>query len=383
MTVHKKMLKRFTTGILLILCAAVLAGCGGAGDKTYSPTEKNVKLLGRTFMHDDILWASYTASGIEFKYEKATKVEIALVGDYTSGKSGQKSNYPKYSVFVNDVEYEMGMLSEKEKIISIDVDKSETGVIRVNKVSESANSTMGIKSVTTDGKIRPAAKKKLNIQFIGDSITCGYGVEGAMGDSFSTSNENGLKTYAYKAAQKLDADYTMVSYSGYGVVSGYTTSGKANTASLLPKYYDKLGNSGAAINGGTKVNTFTWDFSKDKFDFVVINLGTNDNSYVAGKADRKTEFENGYVSFLKTIREKNPKAYIICSLGMMGQDLYGSIEKAVSVYSAETGDKNVGCLKFDVQDANKDGVAVDWHPTEATHEKASQKLVDYINNVKK
>ncbi len=368
---------------IMLLSLVMLAGCGKSGETTYELTDKNVKLLGRTFVNDNILWASYTASGIEFKYEKASKVEIALVGDYTSGNAGQKNNHPKYSVFVDDVEYETALLSETEKTIVIETDKEKTGVIRVNKVSESANSTMGIKSVTTDGKISPTAKKKMNIQFIGDSITCGYGVDGANGDSFTTANENGLKTYAFKAAQKLDADYTMISFSGYGVVSGYTSSGTANKASLVPKYYDKLGNSGTAIKGGKKVNTFTWDFSKDKFDYVVINLGTNDNTYVGGKADRKTEFETAYVSFLKTIREKNPSAHIICSLGMMGQDLYPSIEKAVAAYSQETGDKNISCLKFDVQDANKDGVAVDWHPTEATHEKASEKLVTHIKELNK
>lgn len=37
-------------------------------------------------------------------------------------------------------------------------------------------------------------------------------------------------------------------------------------------------------------------------------------------------------------------------------------------------------MKFDVQN-QADGYAADWHPTEATHEKAAQKLTDEIKSI--
>lgn len=45
---------------------------------------------------------------------------------------------------------------------------------------------------------------------------------------FKNSTENGSKTYAYKTAQNFDADYSIVSVSGIGVVSGYTSAGVLN-----------------------------------------------------------------------------------------------------------------------------------------------------------
>ena len=55
----------------------------------------------------------------------------------------------------------------------------EQCTIKIVKLSEAAQSTMGIKSieVTSKGDITPTENKEKFIEFIGDSITCGYGVE--------------------------------------------------------------------------------------------------------------------------------------------------------------------------------------------------------------
>ena len=109
-------------------------------------------------------------------------------------------------------------------------------------------------------------------------------------------------------------------------------------------------------------------------------IGTNDSSYTRNDEAKKAAFVKGYIDFLKQIRSKNPTATIFCTLGTMGQDLYPQVEEAVASYSKETGDKNITSLEFDVQNMN-DGVCVDWHPTEATHEKASDTLADYMSYV--
>ena len=61
----------------------------------------------------------------------------------------------------------------------------------------------------------------------------------------------------------------------------------------------------------------------------------------------------------------------------MGDRLYPYVEKAAADYTAQTGDTNISTMKFDVQSPD-DGYAADWHPTEATHTKASAKLVEKI-----
>ena len=89
------------------------------------------------------------------------------------------------------------------------------------------------------------------------------------------------------------------------------------------------------------------------------------------------EFAASYVEFLKQIREKNPDAPIVCTLGIMGGTLCDAIDLALLNYQQETGDKNISAMRFDMQ-SQEDGYAVDWHPSAATHEKASDKLSAYI-----
>ena len=99
-----------------------------------------------------------------------------------------------------------------------------------------------------------------------------------------------------------------------------------------------------------------------------------------GKPDRTEEYIAEYVEFLKKVREYNPDAAILCTLGIMGDDLYAAAADAVERYQTKTGDSNVFPFKFDVQSYN-DGFAADWHPTETTHTKAAIKLTAKIREI--
>ncbi|MGN1340889.1 MAG: SGNH/GDSL hydrolase family protein, partial [Oscillospiraceae bacterium] len=123
-----------------------------------------------------------------------------------------------------------------------------------------------------------------------------------------------------------------------------------------------------------------WDFSQFVPDFVVINLGTNDFSYTGADEERIADYTTSYVDFLKTVRSDNPDAHIICSLGVMGDNLYPAVEEAVSSYTSETGDTNVSAFHFTPHNGST-GYAADWHPTEATHEIAANELVEYIKSL--
>ena len=78
---------------------------------------------------------------------------------------------------------------------------------------------------------------------------------------------------------------------------------------------------------------------------------------------------------------ENKDAQIICTLGLMGGDLFPAIEEAVKSYSAETGDKRVSTLRFANQQMS-DGIAADWHPTEKTHAKAAKLLTEKIQSLR-
>ncbi len=348
--------------------------------KTYIPAEGLVKVLGRADFVDDTLWMVHSGSGAEFTFV-GTKATIAMQCDSTI--MGSKDSQARIAIFVNGECVVDDMIDKMGEVFTVfESETQEECTIKVVKLSEAAQSTVGIASIEVEcvGDIQPTAEKEHLIEFIGDSITCGYGVEDEdRNHHFSTKTENNMKTYAYKTAEALDADYSMVSFSGYGIISGYSGDGQKHSDQTVAPYYEKLGFSYGAYIGKYAADV-AWDFAKRQPDVIVINLGTNDESYTKTDAAKREEYVAGYVDFLKLVRKNNPDATIFCTLGIMGDALYASVEKAAQQYSTETGDTNIHTMKFAVQSAS-DGYAADWHPTEATHTKAAEKLTKEIQTV--
>ncbi|MBR1640087.1 MAG: hypothetical protein IJ688_11940 [Treponema sp.] len=367
---------------LIIAALLLVATFSTAFAKDYIPNAENVKFLGRTHLEKDTLWTFFSSSGAAFNI-KAKHLDVTFAGDSGTPMRKDNGSAARVAVFVNgERKLDQLIMKQEETFTVFDGTETVEGEVRIIKISESANSIAGIKciSVDDDGKISPAAEKSLKIEFIGDSITCGYGVDDEdRNHHFATATEDNTKTYAYKTAQALDADYSMVSVSGWGIASGYTSAQK-NPDSVLPKIYGKTGYTYGNKFNGKQPQSLNWDFSRFVPDIIVINLGTNDNSWTKGDAKKTEEFTKSYIAFLKQIRSLNPKAQIICSLGIMGGDLFPTIEEAVKIYSAETGDGKVSTLRFANQ-SMADGIAADWHPTEKTHAKAANLLVQKIKSL--
>lgn len=347
--------------------------------------------LGRTAYHEETktLWCSLSGTGVSFRFF-GNECRVTLTADsmYTSGEAGAV----RYGVYVNDTLMEDAQLTEETHTLTITnpgEESAETDV-RIVKLSESAQSSFGIRdiAVSASGKfykshdgdlLIPNQPKARLIEFIGDSITCGYGVDGEFNkDTFKTANENVTKAYGYLTAQQLDADYSMVSYSGHGIISGYSGNGEAVTNQLVPRFYDQVGHCSAVVEGKHKIQDDKWDFAVQP-DLIVINLGTNDASYTGNDTAKQREYAAEYTEFLKTVREKNPDAPILCTLGIMGQTLCDAIDLAVLDYQKETGDQNINVMRFDMQSGD-DGYAVDWHPSAATHQKAANQLSAFVRD---
>jgi lysophospholipase L1-like esterase len=234
----------------------------------------------------------------------------------------------------------------------------------------------------------PTEEKRFKIEIVGDSITCGYGVEGDLTQTFKTSTENILKAWSYLTAKKLNADYSFVCKSGAGLVSGYTDSGERNTDNIITGYYDLMGCTHYKLDENVGPEDFEYDYSMEP-DVIVILLGTNDISYChpvddKGRAkldpkeekDRRKQFYSAYKKFIKHIRAKNPLSKIVCALGIMGTELNEEVNMAVSEICAD-GDSRVYILPLEPQDP-ADGYGTDYHPSPVTQKKLSEKISEYI-----
>lgn len=361
----------------LVLMRQQFVSTGEFKEKSFSATEENVKYTGRNYYDGSTAWLVQSGSAVEFTVT-AKSAEVTITGDYSI--NNDEKYRTRYAVIVDGEIVLDDIMSEKSKTIKLfKGEKSRTAEVKIIHLSEANNGTVGVSEIKTVSEspvpVVPAKKKDLTIEFIGDSITCAYGVEGQSAyENFTTKTENFMKSYAYLTAEKLGADYSAVSYSGHGIISGYSNDGKINTDSLVPPYYKNYGN--------LKDYAKPWDFTKKPNDVVVINLGTNDYSYVNADFDeRKQEYVDGYEAFLETVRECNPEAYIICTMGIMGgQEMYPLIEQAVKNFSEKTGDKKIMSYESPIQNFTDDGIGSDWHPSAVTQQKNAYILADKICN---
>ena len=343
------------------------------------PLDKtNVKLLGRALVRDDILRLTLSGTGCEFTFT-GCKLALTVGVDNDCFNDGRRCNMPRIAILCDGhiiVKKLIEQRSERFDIVSSETPVTKT--IRIVKLSECAFSHAEVSPAETDdgAVIAPTADKPLKIEFIGDSITCGYGVDDSnLQSEFSCEAENAMKSYAYIAADLLGADYSLFSYSGYGIISGYSGDGVRNTRELLPPYYESCGFSYSSVNG-TKLQDIPWDFSAFVPDIIVLNLGTNDNSFCAFHNEAYREFEDSYLAFLKVVRRCNPNAHIICSLGIMLTEPLPYIENAVK----RLGDSNVSVFRYTMQNGLL-GFGSNWHPSEDTQRRAGEELAEYIKSI--
>ncbi|MBQ3918928.1 MAG: GDSL family lipase, partial [Oscillospiraceae bacterium] len=250
----------------------------------------NVRPLGRTYDDGNVLWCGFSGTGAAFTVT-GTKCTVTIAG--CDNAAGMKDP-PRIAIYRDGERVADELVDRMEKTYTVfEEDTEVTADIRIVKLSECAHSVCGIKSVDTDGTVAPAPARDMLIEFVGDSITCGYGVDDEVKEHhFSTSTEDCTKAYAIKTAEKLDADWSLVSLSGYGIISGYSDGKVQQKNQVIPKYYDKFGFSYSSF-GGKKCDSIPWESAVHP-DIVVINLGTNDASWVKTEPDRKEEFTKAY-----------------------------------------------------------------------------------------
>lgn len=343
----------------------------------------NYRLGGRSSWQNGVLYLAYSASYLEFCCEGCCKVTAQLLSD---GIPEGKEFTAWVAVLVNDEEQpskRFEIHKGSDTYVIYEGAKCEQVKIRLMKYSEAAFSTLGIEAVNLEGGelLPPPQTPDKLIQFIGDSITCGYGIEGvAEVDMFNTTQENPWNAYACQTARRLHMDFELVSWSGNGIISHYVDESinePRHDESLLPELYPYSDRALEEVRLGKDKTELTVWKNEQEPDVIVVHLGTNDGSYTRFMEERNAAFVESYVAFLKQIRALHTKAPIICMLGVMRQELNDQVAKAVAL-TRQQGDSNV--YFFEVPPAREwDGMATDYHPSLRTHEKMAELLTQYIH----
>ena len=325
-----------------------------------------IKIMGRAAFSDDGIDFFWSASGFELN-ANGSELWAQIQSDYDKFEVW-------ISVWLNGVQTARLMLNKGRNDVCLYRNLPSTNVknIRVYKETQAMGDDdkhrFLLKNISTDGDLLPVPPQPLRMEFIGDSITSGEGTVGAKGETDWTSVFFGAtKTWAFKLAQNLGADFNVISQSGWGVVCGYD----GNLDHALPKYYGEVCSVSNRFGGECE-----WGFSSFEPDWIIVNLGTNDQNPCQSRPDISEIFEAGVVSFLQKIRRHNPKAKIVWCYGMIGHVLAERLEKAVNDYKAKSGDERVQCVLLPNIDMEKTGALS--HPTEIQQQEAADYLRSQI-----
>ena len=263
-------------------------------------------IIGRYTVSDAYLEFDWTNSGFSFNFKGVGF--ILAFGAYTGDQpayirvliDGREKR--RYAVVNGSERVIIESLADKEH--SIEIIKITEGE---PKLKFATLSLLGEGAALCE----PDKAKERRIEFIGDSITCGYGVLGMHTDpTYFTYQQDGTRAYAYMTAEKLNADGRFIAISGKGIVcncNGDRTDIKAG------EYFELQSRTGGVCNDGWMA------------DVVVINIGTND----CGGPAPDDEFSLAAKELIAKVRARYPEAHIIWTYGMMSELYRGLLDKII------------------------------------------------------
>ena len=326
--------------------------------QTLTGNEAFVKWTGRTFFAADTMNCFNTASGFEVEFY-GTKLAVLAESAGTIT--------PQLTVLVDDEtdpSYRVISLGKTgEKLYTL-ISGLQEGVhlVRVYNIVEPYYANVAFGQIITDGYFtsRPA-DKDLKIEAYGDSITAGWKNmrDTTLEPESLDKAENGCMTYAWLAAQALNADINVFARSGVGL---YQSLGNA-PFTLQTNYASSVASEINHLNRQIP----TWDFSSFIPDIVLINIGTND---VTVGYNFSTYYQQ-----LKTFAEQILIRYgeqtkiILCYNAMIGTN--EDVTKAVADALTQEG-KSVFAYKIKR--------AVYGHPDKNEHKDAAIRLTSFIQN---
>lgn len=350
-----------------------------------------INTWGRNYYDKDagILYMNWSASGMEFKFmgsflaaELTAMAGAEIEGDPWDQNAPTRPTWPWIQIFTDDEEepVKIEIAGDRQTVLLYAGSSKEKHRIRLLKQTENYKTQLGICGFVMDGELFPLSKpQRKRIEFVGDSITCGFGNMTSEKDRmYFPADEDAYFSHAVMAARSLGMEWSLVSLSGICAT--------ANACLPNPYAMDELYSyTDRVIQDKLKAAELErWDFAAYPNDYVVINLGTNDDtglSMAENPEEVRKNFCEGYRAFLETVRACNgADTYIVCALGCMRYYLYPEIEKIVAAYQVETGDRRISCFRY-MGISPMDGLGACCHPSLVTQRKMAEEIVREIKRI--
>ena len=308
----------------------------------------------------------------------------------------------------------ISVLLDGERIARLPLEKGENKIllfrnmnpeeikhVRITKDTQSMPEDKGhfciFKRIETDGELCEIKERLYKLEFIGDSITSGEGIIGAkkLNDWIALCFDS-VKNYTNLTAEMLDADYRVISQSGWGISSAWDN----NFNAVLPRIYTKTCGTCNALK--ERFGAFEeYDFSKYRPDVIIVNLGTNDcgsldqpeytdpstgekfKNYKDEDGNPTKETSQRFVEktkiFLDTLKKCNPGAKILWAYGIYSLVFWDEIKQAIALFEAENPGEKVYTLEFPAMTDEQAGAR--FHPGPLAHKMMAEMLTEKIREI--
>jgi lysophospholipase L1-like esterase len=358
--------------LILVLGIALLSySCSDKNSNPLQPSEStgiidaddpNIQYVGR-FNRSNLKKAVFDWPGV---YIRAT-----FTGTSCSIRLNDGENL--YAVTIDDQEPEV-LQTDTSTVYSIATGLADTvHTILIEKRTEASIGKGEFLGFILDEKrslITQNSVRDRRIEYIGNSITCGYGVEGENANSpFTPETENATLSYAALVGRALSADYAMIAYSGKGVVRNYGDPNKTSP-DPMPSLYDRT----CCFD-----STLVWNFTSWIPQVVVINLGTNDFS--TQPYPDKSVFQKAYTQLIDFVQSQYSEVTIFCVCGpMIGEPCASYIEEVVNQCQQDNANNEIYYIAISTSLLTYADRGSDWHPNISGQQKIADVILPIIQD---
>jgi len=326
-------------------------------------------MLGVIFLTSDGTGVQFDWSGVTFTYTfTGTSISMQLVDN---------GNY--YSVRIDGTVQPTPVHADNRAnqtySLATGLDSTKSHTITVLKRTEPFNGPIAVfKGFSVNNGplvVKPNPPKTgRRLEFWGDSITCGYGDLGTSYDChFSADTEDETVAYGPVTGRSLNADVSVVAWSGKGVVRNY---GDTNPTSPDPMPIYLPSNTGNNLN-----NKYNWSWIPSA---VVINLGTND--YSTNPTPSYAQFSGGYVNMTNLVRTNYGKTvpiFTVCG-PLIGDPCCANIKNITATLNSQ-GDPNVHYVDMQNILSFPADYGCDYHPAVSGQQKMANVLIPVLKSV--
>ncbi len=249
--------------------------------------------------------------------------------------------------------------------------------LRIFKATEASNGTIAFGGIQAIVLEEPEPFPARKIEFVGNSITCGMGIDWEEIPCHSGlwyDQHNAWLAYGPQAAMELDAQFMLSSVSGIGIYRNWNSPGP-----VMPEVYE---NRYLNMDASKK-----WNFSTYTPDLVSICLGTNDFSDGDGIHERlpfdSAHFVTSYIDFVETVYSHYPETQIcLLTSPMVNGEKARMFERCLTAvknhFDKATTDKRPVALYF-LKELTPHGC--DFHPDREDHQEMVARLVPFYKEV--